>query len=79
MFFLFRYSTKVPSWGLQPKHELYYQPPNILKLKYTNLLGVTVLDDGGHFFALQKPQLFVKDVYKAVNEFIAWHKRKTEL
>ncbi|CAH0714810.1 unnamed protein product, partial [Brenthis ino] len=73
------YPTLVPTWALQAKHELVYQPPNILRSRFSNLLGVTVLDDGGHFIAFEKPKVFVEDVFKAVKSFREWHKIKTEL
>ncbi|XP_013138400.1 PREDICTED: juvenile hormone epoxide hydrolase-like [Papilio polytes] len=75
------FPTPVPTWALQAKHETMYQPPGILKTKFPNLLGVTLTDDGGHFFALELPQVFANDVFKAVNEFRKWHKKnaKTEL
>ncbi|XP_045762718.1 juvenile hormone epoxide hydrolase-like [Maniola jurtina] len=63
------YTTTVPTWALQAKNELFYQPPNILSSKFSNLLGVTVLDHGGHFLAFELPELFAKDVYKAVKAF----------
>ncbi|CAH2098059.1 unnamed protein product [Euphydryas editha] len=74
-----RVYTSVPAWALQAKNELFYQPPNILKLKYQNLQGVTVLDEGGHFIAFEMPQVFADDVFKAIKVFRDWHKTKTEL
>ncbi|XP_053620223.1 juvenile hormone epoxide hydrolase-like isoform X2 [Plodia interpunctella] len=73
--------TPVPTWALQAKNELFYQPPSFLRTKYTNLLNATVLEDGGHFFAFELPQLFADDVFKAVKAFREWHtkKAKTEL
>lgn len=74
-----RLYSSVPTWALQAKNELFYQPPNILKLKFYNLQGVTVLDEGGHFIAFELPQVFADDVFKAVKVFREWHKTKTEL
>ncbi|CAH2098058.1 unnamed protein product [Euphydryas editha] len=73
-----RLYSSVPTWALQAKNELAYQPPNILKLKFYNLQGVTVLDEGGHFIAFEMPQVFADDVFKAVRIFRDWHKQKTE-
>ncbi|XP_013165412.1 PREDICTED: juvenile hormone epoxide hydrolase-like [Papilio xuthus] len=75
------FPSPVPTWALQAKNEAMYQPPSILKLKFPNLVGTSVMDDGGHFFALELPQVFVKDVFKAVDAFRNWHKKtaKTEL
>ncbi|XP_013138406.1 PREDICTED: juvenile hormone epoxide hydrolase-like [Papilio polytes] len=75
------YITPVPTWAFQTKSEMIYQPPSILKTKYINLLGATVLEDGGHFLALELPQIFVNDVFKAVKIFKNWHNqnKNTEL
>lgn len=58
-----------------------YQPPSVLGAKFTNLVGTTVLDDGGHFLAFELPQVFAADVFKAVKAFKEWHQtnKKTEL
>ncbi|XP_011558628.3 juvenile hormone epoxide hydrolase [Plutella xylostella] len=75
--------TPVPTWVLQAKHELFYQPASILRTKYTNLLNTTVLDHGGHFIAFEQPAILAQDVFTAVTEFRRWHdeqsKAKTEL
>ncbi|XP_049881424.1 juvenile hormone epoxide hydrolase-like [Pectinophora gossypiella] len=73
--------TPVPTWGLQAKYEILYQPPFILRFKYPNLLNTTVLEEGGHFLALQLPRVFSQDVLKAVAAFRDWHKKnaKSEL
>lgn len=75
------YATKVPTWAIQAKNEISYQPPNILRTKFYNLLNVTVLDDGGHFLAFELPKVFTEDVFKAVKAFRVWHKQvlKSEL
>ncbi|CAG4966385.1 unnamed protein product [Colias eurytheme] len=73
--------TPVPTSILQPKYELFYEPEWILKSKYTNLLKVTVLEDGGHFFAMELPDVFAKDVLTSIASFRNWHKQfsRTEL
>ncbi|XP_068624040.1 juvenile hormone epoxide hydrolase-like [Battus philenor] len=74
------YPTAVPAWFLQAKSELFYQPPSILEMKFTNVLNYTVLDYGGHFFALELPEEFADDVFKAVTAFRHWHNiNKTKL
>ncbi|CAH2098061.1 unnamed protein product [Euphydryas editha] len=73
------YSTSVPTWALQAKNEFFYQPPIILKTKYVNLLGVTTLNEGGHFIALEMPQVFADDLFNAVKFFKEYHQIKTEL
>lgn len=77
----YRIPTAVPTWGLQAKHELLYQPQSILKFKYTNIINLTVLDDGGHFLAFELPHVFTQDVFKAVKAFKKLHQtnEKTEL
>ncbi|PZC70942.1 hypothetical protein B5X24_HaOG214591 [Helicoverpa armigera] len=74
-------TTPVPTWALQARDELVYQPPSILKTKFLNLLGNTVLDDGGHFLAFELPEVLTADVFKAVKVFKEWHQKnkKTEL
>ncbi|CAK1547629.1 unnamed protein product [Leptosia nina] len=62
--------TPVPTWALRPKHELYHSPDFILRWKYPNLVGVTNFDEGGHYFALEKPTVFADDLFKAVNSFL---------
>lgn len=73
--------TTAPVWVTQAKYELAYQPPFLIKLKFSNLVGVTVLDDGGHFLAFELPKVFAEDVLKAVGEFrkIAKKNVKTDL
>ncbi|XP_049881303.1 juvenile hormone epoxide hydrolase-like [Pectinophora gossypiella] len=73
--------TPVPTWAIQAKYEVMYQPAGLLKHKYTNLLNTTVVDDGGHFFAFEMPKVFAEDVFKAVKSFIEFNEKKpkTEL
>ncbi|XP_068624204.1 juvenile hormone epoxide hydrolase-like [Battus philenor] len=73
--------TPVPTWLLQTKHELLYQSPLVTKFKFNNILNVTVLNEGGHFVALELPEVFADDVIRAVGEFRKWNKRneKAEL
>ncbi|RVE45004.1 hypothetical protein evm_010322 [Chilo suppressalis] len=74
--------TKVPTWTIQGKNELGYLPPWLIKLKYPNLVKDNPIDDGGHFLALELPQVFSEDVLNAVQAFRQWHKSsniKTDL
>ncbi|CAH0598395.1 unnamed protein product [Chrysodeixis includens] len=73
--------TPVPTWGLQAKYELMYQPPAILETKFSNLVGTTVLDDGGHFLAFELPKEFAADVFKGFKAIREWRQKngKTEL
>ncbi|XP_026738425.1 juvenile hormone epoxide hydrolase-like isoform X2 [Trichoplusia ni] len=74
-------TTPVPTWALQAKDEIFYQPPSLIKTKFTNLINNTVLDDGGHFLAFELPKIFTEDVFKAVKAFKEFHEKnkKTEL
>ncbi|KPI98602.1 Juvenile hormone epoxide hydrolase [Papilio xuthus] len=74
--------TPVPTWLLQAKNEISYLPGWIVKSKYVNLINETIVNDGGHFFAMEMPKFFAEDVLKAIGEFRKWHKQnniKTEL
>ncbi|XP_038217949.1 juvenile hormone epoxide hydrolase-like [Zerene cesonia] len=72
--------TQVPTSVIQAKYELFYEPAWILKSKYPNLVKATVLDHGGHFFAMELPDVFAEDVLTAIASFRNWHKdNRTEL
>ncbi|CAG9792547.1 unnamed protein product [Diatraea saccharalis] len=74
--------TTVPTWTIQAKNELGYLPPWLIKLKYPNLIKDNPIDDGGHFLAFERPQVFSEDVLNAVQAFRQWHKKsnvKTDL
>ncbi|KAI5645212.1 alpha/beta hydrolase fold domain-containing protein [Phthorimaea operculella] len=68
-----RTPTTVPTWVTQGKFELNFQPAEILKTKYQNLLNATSLDFGGHFFAMELPQVYSENVLIALKAFRAWH------
>ncbi|KAI8423656.1 hypothetical protein MSG28_012709 [Choristoneura fumiferana] len=67
--------TRVPVWGIKFKYELLYQPDALLKLKYKNYLHSTVVEDGGHFAALENPEILADDVFGAVEAFREFHAR----
>ncbi|CAH2268698.1 jg20776 [Pararge aegeria aegeria] len=70
--------TKVPVWNIKAPNDLFPQPLN--KMKFLNVVGVTVLNDGGHFLALELPEAFAADVFKAVEAFKKFHaNRRTDL
>ncbi|XP_059061283.1 juvenile hormone epoxide hydrolase-like [Achroia grisella] len=72
--------TSVPTWVVQAKHEISYQPPIILKFKYHNLVNVRAIDIGGHFLASELPQVFADDVLDAIQAFRSLKKSsKSEL
>nr|UPI11570.1 juvenile hormone epoxide hydrolase-like 3 [Mythimna separata] len=68
-----RISTSVPTWGIKFKHELIFQPDSILKLKYTNYLHSSVVEDGGHFAAMELPDVLADDIFDAVQMFRSFH------
>ncbi|RVE53920.1 hypothetical protein evm_001323 [Chilo suppressalis] len=61
--------TEVPTWALRLRHEIFFMPEFMIKWKFTNLDGTTTKDVGGHFAALEKPDIFADDVFKAVKSF----------
>ncbi|XP_059056212.1 juvenile hormone epoxide hydrolase-like [Achroia grisella] len=65
--------TNVPTWGIKFKHELMFHPDSLLRLKYKKYLHSTIVEDGGHFAALEMPDILADDIYKAVDTFIEYH------
>ncbi|XP_061705579.1 juvenile hormone epoxide hydrolase-like [Cydia pomonella] len=61
--------TPVPTWIIQAKNELIFQPWRILRRKFPNLVHANAIDDGGHFLAFQLPKVFSDDVLKAIAAF----------
>ncbi|XP_026761182.2 juvenile hormone epoxide hydrolase-like [Galleria mellonella] len=70
--------TPVPTWALRLKHEIVFHPEFILKWKYPNFVGATTLDYGGHFAALELPEEFADDIFKAVKSFIGFTNKEKE-
>ncbi|GBP32297.1 Juvenile hormone epoxide hydrolase [Eumeta japonica] len=70
--------SPVPTWVLQARYELAFQPAGLLKYKYPNLINVTILDEGGHFLAFEMPAVVADDVFNAVSAFKDWHKNKAK-
>ncbi|XP_037303636.1 juvenile hormone epoxide hydrolase isoform X2 [Manduca sexta] len=68
--------TPVPTCTIHAKDEILYQSPPILQTKFPNLLNSTVLFDGGHFLALEMPELFADNVLNAIATFRNWHYNK---
>ncbi|KAJ2945017.1 hypothetical protein O0L34_g1913 [Tuta absoluta] len=66
--------TNVPVWVTQGRYELTYQPPQVLRHKYPNLLNANVLESGGHFLAMECPQQFSASVLAAINGFRSFHR-----
>lgn len=73
-----RIPTKVPTWGIKFKHEIFSQPDFVLRLKYENYLHTTAVEEGGHFAAMEHPNLLAKDIYNAVDAFRSFHFKNSE-
>ncbi|XP_026738427.1 juvenile hormone epoxide hydrolase-like [Trichoplusia ni] len=71
--------TPVPTWALQAKHEMIYQPPALLTPKFTNLVGTTILDDGGHFLAFELPKEFSADVFNGFKKIREWRQKNGKI
>lgn len=57
-----------PSACAHFKQELMHQPEFILKDKFLNLIQSSYFEDGGHFAALQLPQILYKDFIEFVQK-----------
>ncbi|KAM3962230.1 juvenile hormone epoxide hydrolase-like protein 3 [Aphomia sociella] len=71
--------TNVPTWGIKFKHELIFHPDILLRLKYKNYLHSTVVEDGGHFAALEMPDILADDLFEAVDTFREFHGTKSSI
>ncbi|KAM3958731.1 juvenile hormone epoxide hydrolase-like [Aphomia sociella] len=76
---IFKIPTDVPTWVIQSKNEIVYQPPIVLQVKFRNLVNVTVLQNGGHFLASELPDVFAEDLLEAIKTFRSLQKAKIEL
>ncbi|XP_037969487.2 juvenile hormone epoxide hydrolase isoform X1 [Plutella xylostella] len=73
---LHKIPTPVPTAAINFKYEVVYQPDWVLRDKFPNLVHSTTLDFGGHFAALQTPDVLVQDVFEATVEFLKFHSKK---
>ncbi|CAH0697360.1 unnamed protein product [Spodoptera exigua] len=71
-----RIPTDVPTWGIKFKYNLCFQPDSILRLKYKNYLHSSIVEDGGHFAAMEMPDVLADDIFDAVDTFIRFHEEK---
>ncbi|KOB70153.1 Glutathione peroxidase, partial [Operophtera brumata] len=55
------------------RHELVHHSDSMLRLKYTRYVQSTIVHDGGHFAALENPDLLAHDVFEAVRAFRQLH------
>lgn len=68
-YFVYRAPINVPSSCAQFRHEIIYLPPYLLKDRYKNLIRATKFSQGGHFAALEVPELLADDVLASVKAF----------
>lgn len=61
-----RLPIQVPSGCARFPHEILLTPRSILKEKHKKLVHLTTFDRGGHFAALEEPELLSDDVFKFV-------------
>ncbi|XP_033222724.1 juvenile hormone epoxide hydrolase 2-like [Belonocnema kinseyi] len=59
----------VPSSCAQFRHEIIYLPPYLLKDRYKNLIRATKFSQGGHFAAMEVPELLADDVLASIKAF----------
>ena len=65
----------MPSACAQFPHEIVYQPSSMLKERYVNLQRATIMPRGGHFAALEEPELLANDVFASIDEFERIHEK----
>lgn len=77
-FISFRIPIKedVPCACARFAQEITYNTDWILRDKYTNLIQTTDFDKGGHFAALEEPQLLAQDIVSAVRRMERWRNGK---
>ncbi|XP_032670380.1 juvenile hormone epoxide hydrolase 2-like [Odontomachus brunneus] len=68
----------VPTACAQFPHEIRHHATNILRDKYTNLIRVTEMPRGGHFAAMEEPELLANDIWASIEEMEAL-KRKSKM
>ncbi|XP_025832019.1 juvenile hormone epoxide hydrolase 1-like [Agrilus planipennis] len=50
------------------KNEFYYTPPSLVAERYKNVLQLSDIPDGGHFAAMEVPQMLADDIWQAVEK-----------
>lgn len=50
------------------KHEIFLLPRSMLATKFHNIVTYTDLPRGGHFLALEEPQLLAEEIWKFVGQ-----------
>ena len=71
--------VKIPTACLVPRNEPWIgQSKEMVRDKYANLVRYTVTSDGGHFFALERPDVLANDLIQFVKQIEA-NEKVTEL
>ncbi|KAL0117446.1 hypothetical protein PUN28_010347 [Cardiocondyla obscurior] len=70
--------VKVASTCAQFPHEIMEQTPKELRKRFVNLLRITKMPRGGHFAALEEPELLADDIWISVNEMMKWNEKNRE-
>lgn len=69
-------SENVPCAAIRFAREIIYQPDCILRDKFPNLVQATDYEDGGHFAALETPDILTHDIFSAVLKMEDFHKQR---
>lgn len=56
----------VPTACARFRHELLYQSDSVLKDRFTQLVRSKDFEDGGHFAAMELPEIMAKDITEAI-------------
>lgn len=65
-----RIPITVPSACAIFPNEIFPQPPGLLKEKYRNLVYASEHSDGGHFPALEVPDILAEDIFVAIQKMV---------
>lgn len=68
VFFDYRVPITVPSACAQFPNEIIHQPKEFLNDRFKNLLRATKMPRGGHFAAMEEPELLANDIFESVKE-----------
>lgn len=71
--------TYVPTAAINFLYEVIYQPDWILRDKFKNLVRSTVIESGGHFAAMQTPNLLTDDIFDSAVEFLKFHEKNKRI
>ncbi|CRL02296.1 CLUMA_CG015269, isoform A [Clunio marinus] len=63
-----RVPTNVPTGCAHFRHELLHQPNFVMKDKYTNIIHSSYYDKGGHFPAMELPNVLYEDILEFIHK-----------